>query len=82
MKSGAFRKIKKDGFVVRTKNVTIYHDKHGVEVYLNLGGKRGLYLNADNLMGHSFEVYILKAVNGCPGNGKSDFYKVYRKTGK
>lgn len=82
MKQGVFRKIQKAGFVVRTKQVTIYHDKHGVEVYFHLGGRRGLYLNIDELTRTSFEVMVLKAVDGCPGSRKADFHKVYRKSRK
>ena len=30
----------------------------------------------------SFEVMVIKAVDGCPGSRKADFHKVYRKSRK
>lgn len=70
----------KSGFLLRTKPVSIYHDKDNVEVYFHLGGKRGVYMSIDKWTDNSWQVTVRRAVNGCPGGIPADFMKVYRRS--
>lgn len=70
--------VSKGHFLVKEKDLIVYRDQGGLEITVQLGGKRSLLVIVGEKQGGDIEVWVLKSRDGCPGCGKTDFHKTYK----
>jgi len=62
--------------MIKTK---VCKSEHGVEVFVDLGKGRGLYVTVDEETKRDLTVTVVRAQDGCPWGFKPEFRKVFRR---
>lgn len=69
----------KSKFLIKEKGLLVWRGKDELEATVKMSPRNGLILSVNWDKNGGVEVRVMKTVDGCPGVGKPEFYKLYRK---
>lgn len=69
----------KPKFLTKEKDLLVYRGQDELEATITISPGKGLILSVNWDGNGDVEVRVMKTVDGCPGVGKPEFYKLYRK---